>query len=305
MNMERINVAELLENCPKGMELNCSMFENVTFEEVVKETDCDGHKDVSIILLTHYDDGMVDEITLTEYGTYTYDETAKCVIFPKGKTSWEGFKKPFVNGDIVTCECNPNKEKQIFIFKEYMTSGKALCHAILDIDGALDINESEYYVKDYATEQEKEKLFEALAQVGCKWNEMEKKLENIDTSLIPIFKVGDEVQLKNDNKVRRIIDNVFHDCYTLKGYGVIHFKDQNDWEIPKFDIKSLKPFDKVLTRDCNTDKWHIDFFEEYNEERNEFQCITFTKNQCIPFKNNEYLMNTTNQCREFYQTWNK
>ena len=173
MNMEKINVAELLENCPKGMELNCTMFENVTFEEVVKETDCDGHKDVSIILLTHYNDGMVDEITLTEYGTYTYDETAKCVIFPKGKTSWEGFKKPFVNGDIVTCECNPNKEKQIFIFKEYMTSGKALCHAILDIDGALDINESEYYVKDYATEQEKEKLFKALAQVGCKWDETE------------------------------------------------------------------------------------------------------------------------------------
>ena len=29
--MEKINVAELLRNCPKGMELDCTMYENVYF----------------------------------------------------------------------------------------------------------------------------------------------------------------------------------------------------------------------------------------------------------------------------------
>ena len=30
----KINIAELLKDCPKGMELDCVMFENVTFEGI-------------------------------------------------------------------------------------------------------------------------------------------------------------------------------------------------------------------------------------------------------------------------------
>ena len=30
----KINIAELLRNCPKGMELDCTVFENLTFEEI-------------------------------------------------------------------------------------------------------------------------------------------------------------------------------------------------------------------------------------------------------------------------------
>ena len=256
--MEKINVAEILENCPKGIELDCTLYDNIVLDSVNMN-----YKEFPI-KIKRADGGF---FTLTKYGQITNADFAKCIIFPKGKTTWEGFQKPFVNGDIVTCKSEFYKEKQIFIFKEYTEQewrGNAICHVFLDVDGTLHVHETPYYVRDYATEQEKEKLFEALAQVGCKWNEAEKKIENINTSLIPIFNVGDEVHLKNDNKIKRIIDNVFHNCYTLKGYGVIHFKDQNDWEISKFDIKSLKPFDKVLVRDCDTDKWHIDFFEEYN-----------------------------------------
>jgi hypothetical protein len=32
--MEKINVAELLKDCPKGMELDCTMYENVYLGEV-------------------------------------------------------------------------------------------------------------------------------------------------------------------------------------------------------------------------------------------------------------------------------
>lgn len=34
----RINIAELLKDCPKGMELDCLMFENLYFDKV--EQDC-------------------------------------------------------------------------------------------------------------------------------------------------------------------------------------------------------------------------------------------------------------------------
>lgn len=32
--MEKINIAKLLKDCPNGMELDCTMFDNVTFVRV-------------------------------------------------------------------------------------------------------------------------------------------------------------------------------------------------------------------------------------------------------------------------------
>ena len=32
--MEKLNIAELLKDCPKGMALDCTIYEDVTFEEV-------------------------------------------------------------------------------------------------------------------------------------------------------------------------------------------------------------------------------------------------------------------------------
>ena len=34
MEKEKINIAELLKDCPKGMELDCAMYEDVHFDYV-------------------------------------------------------------------------------------------------------------------------------------------------------------------------------------------------------------------------------------------------------------------------------
>ncbi len=80
--MEKINVAELLRNCPRGMELDCTMFDDVKFIAVDE-----AEKPICIRTGVAYR-------FLTKFGTWTFDENAKCVIFPKGKTSWEGFVPP-------------------------------------------------------------------------------------------------------------------------------------------------------------------------------------------------------------------
>lgn len=56
----------------------------------------------------------------------------------------------------------------------------------------------------------------------------------------------------------------------------------------------LKPFDKVLVRNNNYDMWCINLYEGY-ELRTEYSyiCLTGVYNQCIPYKNNEYLLGTT------------
>lgn len=93
MEKEKINVAELLKNCPTGMKLDCVMFEDVVFDKIAN------NKIFTIYIKR--DDGF--PIALTKYGEYSNCPSAKCVIFPKGKTTWEGFVPPrkFKVGDRV------------------------------------------------------------------------------------------------------------------------------------------------------------------------------------------------------------
>ena len=91
---EKLNLVEILKDCPKGMELDCTMFDNVTFAGVVE------NRVFPIRIIV----GGGTTMVLTKYGQYTDDDFAKCVIFPKGETTWEGFVKPhkFKDGDILS-----------------------------------------------------------------------------------------------------------------------------------------------------------------------------------------------------------
>ena len=56
----------------------------------------------------------------------------------------------------------------------------------------------------------------------------------------------------------------------------------------------LKPFDRVLVRDDNYAIWNIDLFQKYNPKlKYPYNCLTGVHKQCIPYKDNEYLLNTT------------
>ena len=91
--MYKLNIAELLKDCPSGMELNCTMYEDVYFDRVNQQ----------IIYCYIQREYHRTSISFNNRGTVTGDSKSKCVIFPKGKTTWEGFQRPFKDGDIV---CN-------------------------------------------------------------------------------------------------------------------------------------------------------------------------------------------------------
>lgn len=55
----------------------------------------------------------------------------------------------------------------------------------------------------------------------------------------------------------------------------------------------FKPFDKVLARECETDKWRADLFSHMNEE-GEFICIGYVWDIAIPYnKQTAHLLGTT------------
>lgn len=301
---KKINIAELLKDCPQGMELDCTMYEDVCFDYV---------DELNIIHCYIQHEAHKTSITFNQHGIPNSDIKSKCVIFPKGKTTWKGFQRPFKDGDIIFVTNNESYEsfhyKYIAIFKEIKRDKDVYVY------GLYSYNEDVFSLHPYlceitnstiikfATKEEKQKLFDAIKANGYKWNEETKTLEKL-----PTFKVGDKI--KHKDTVLTII-TVQTNNYIVEdeidNFGILMFSQQDKWELVpnKFDITTLKPFDKVLVRDNSLNKWRIQFFEKYDKNYiYPFICIQHNKyTQCIPYENNEHLLDTTNDCDEFYKTW--
>lgn len=83
--MNKINIAELLKDCPKGMELDCTMYEDVYFDYV---------DELNMIHCYIQHETYRTSLTFNQHGTPNSNTKSKCVIFPKGKTTWDGFVPP-------------------------------------------------------------------------------------------------------------------------------------------------------------------------------------------------------------------
>ena len=185
----KINISKLLKDCPKGMELDCTMFDNLVFCEIDSEV-----QDYPII--TQLPNGV--QKWFTSDGRYELNPNAKCVIFPKGKTTWDGFHRPFKDGEVVAYGKLDGKESQIFIFKDKKENNTlSNCYLMLDGD-ELDIEEGAYYVTRIATEEEKQKLFNAIKAHGYKWNSETKTLEEL-------------IETKEDTDNRDVMSGIYFD----------------------------------------------------------------------------------------------
>ena len=298
----KINIAILLKNCPTGMKLDSPMYDNLYFDKVEE----DYGLPISCYTIYH---GNKTAVYFTEFGSYNTHKTAKCVIFPKGKTTWEGFVPPFKfkDGDILFVEAIYD---WIFIYKENENKENLYKHV------ATNFSELVYddiplcnreYVKEirFATEEEKRKLFNAIKANGYRWNAETKTLE---TLIKPKFKIGDKVRHKNNHGVVFTITNIEEDYYTCGAELALWFDDQDKYELVpnKFDITTLKPFDKVLIRDNNSARWDITFYELYDNKNKSYPYRTLGGNiykYCIPYEGNEHLLGKTDDCKDFYKTW--
>ena len=88
-------------------------------------------------------------------------------------------------------------------------------------------------------------------------------------------------------------------------------KEQKDWskfkvKQPKFDPKSLKPFDKVLVRNCNVESWRSQIFSHILEGgvQYPYSCISASYIYCIHYNDDtKYLIGTNEEAPEFYRYW--
>lgn len=305
----RINVAELLRNCPSGMELGCAMFNEVYFDCIEDSI----NNPYPIRCYRKVDDETLNIVRFSEYGAYTFHPDAKCIIFPKSSPTWEGFVPPcmFKDGDILSFQFDGFKNRTIYIYMQHSRMNTTYYVALSgDYDSEFLINDKEGYALNgynnsvrYATKEEKDRLFKAIKDNGYKWNEEKKFLEKL---IKPKFKVGDMIQYKSSSNYKPIytIRSIEDDRYIFTNRNYLKFGDEDKYILLKFDINTLKPFDQVLVRDSIKDKWHIQLFEKYNKTHQyPFMCVHRAYRQCIPYKGNELLHDTKDDCRDYYKTW--
>ena len=88
-------------------------------------------------------------------------------------------------------------------------------------------------------------------------------------------------------------------------------KDQRDWskfkiKKPKFDPKTLQPFDKVLVKYLKDDYWSCDLFSNITKdgEIHPYLCVSGVYDYCIPYNDDtKHLVGTTDEAPEFYRYW--
>lgn len=175
---DKINIAELLKDCPQGMELDCYLFNGLKFDHI--DTD---NENYPIICRAKTLTGESNIHTFTKYGWYTASfDYSKCVIYPKGKTTWEGFVPPcqFKDGDIVFSGVN-----LISIFKGIKEGYRKSFHSYVSVGESanIDIDKDFWTLGNirFATEEEKQKLFDAIKANGYEWNAETKTLEKLNT----------------------------------------------------------------------------------------------------------------------------
>ena len=353
-----INIAEILKDCPKRTKLYSPIFGEGWLSEVGN------------YLIKVYDNNAND---YNFYHDGSYVKTGECMLFPsKENRDWNTFHRPFQDGDIIA------KDDFIVIFSHSKQSEVKVkeqivyYHCYLRGSGYFKSTKDcgVGYISDFrfASESEKQKLFDVIKAFGYKWNGETKTLEKL---IVPKFKAGDKIVKKYNPTECWYVQGVDTNCnsgyfYYIVAKGKItnlHFKDQDDWELAptpkfkvgdivktprntmfeykiiritdthytlesipsentydvlicedenwklvskKFDISTLKAYDKVLVRDDNNSAWINTFFgfcDTTTNKKYPFIAGSVNWSQCIPYEKNEHLLGTTNDCDEYYKNW--
>lgn len=144
----------------------------------------------------------------------------------------------------------------------------------------------------------------------------EEKVDNAN-EVEPKFKVGDKIKYNyptTDTSTLTIITveydkNRYVVCDKPNNYNYLSFFAQDNFNLirkTKFDTSTLVPFDsRVLVRDNDYDVWRGAFWSHLRQKADiKYDTIRGVYRQCIPYNDDtKHLLGTTNDCDEYYKTW--
>ena len=259
---EDLNLVEILKDCPEGTKLYSTVLGEVELCAVE-------HNNTYPILVK---DNIGNACSLTPNGKFVEKFDSECVLFPsKDQRDWSKFNPKneelvppceFKDGDILSYQCAYLKNRTIYIYRYHERFNTAYYVALSgDVNETFRIdNKGGWALNGYtdtarfATEEEKQKLFDAIKLNGYKWNAKTKTLE-------------------------KLVE-------------------------PKFDPKTLQPFDKVLG--FFNGVWNCDLYSHYcNDDRMfPYVCFRSSVSRIIPYnEDTKHLAGIYGKAPEFYRYW--
>lgn len=124
--------------------------------------------------------------------------------------------------------------------------------------------------------------------------------------------VKDKIFIRTCSNERIVIFDEYGRYFNDSECLILPSKENRDWNTfkvdkPKFDPKTLKPFDKVLVRDDFSDQWIPKFYSYYNTTNDLYPIITTDGGLFIygiPYnEETKHLVGTTEETPEYYKYW--
>lgn len=227
----KINIAEILKDCPEGMKLYSPLFGEVKFKGT-------SEYGVSIVSTSIVGEDYLYSFSKNGHYYNKYSQS-ECLLLPSSKMrNWTKF---FKRGDVVH-----GKNDMYAIFEGWANDDYTKFNTTIG-----------FYEFDASFDME----------VVC------------DT---------DDFVKASDEERATFIANA------EKHYNGKYNPDTLQVE-PVKPKCPFEPFDKVLVRDVDREKWRINLFShfEYADSYCKYYCIGGFYLQCIPYKGNEHLLDTT------------
>ena len=124
--------------------------------------------------------------------------------------------------------------------------------------------------------------------------------------------VKDKIFIRTCSNERIVIFDEYGRYFNDSACLILPSKENRDWNTfkvnkPKFDPKTLKPFDKVLVRDDFSDQWIPNFYSYYNTTNDLYTINTIDDGlfiYAIPYnEETKHFVGTTEETPEYYKYW--
>ena len=286
---ENLNLVEILKECPKGTKLYTPIWGEVVFIEVRKNKNCLYPICINTNAASSY-------TYLAKDGRYLINrEESECILFPsKDQRDWSKFTAPWLEKQDKKSSWKPSKEEMDVLYSlSYIT------------------NEYDEYKEDVIThlyqdlkrEFFNDSSYENMFSLDNKEDDMRR------ISTIQVLEYARSLDAYNQYGKADIDKNIAW----LKKQGetspILSNSSNTGKNKPKFDPKTLQPFDKVLVRrgSENCDVWFPDFVSSQPDDTNNktlCMCIMEDIAMVIPYNDDtKHLNGTAEEAPEFYRYW--